>query len=225
GRVVRSGGGRDRLRPGVGGLRPRARGAGGGRLAAGRRLGARGLLPALLLLLHLLAGFLAPDVGREDGTELHLRGGRDRLLLLLRRAVRDGDDDVRVALGGHLGAGRALGVDALDADVPGLVELLLGDRTTTLDARLEDELGPSGEVEAELRGPRGVVLPHPVAEGADEDEDADEEPQEDPLGVVPLGIVLGPSSLRHVSPAPRRTRRRRGRRDRRPSSRWHAGRA
>ena len=63
------------------------------------------------------------STGRNCSCEDLLIASRD----LLRRDLRDADDDVAVALGGDLGAGHTAGVDALHDDVAGLVELLGGD--------------------------------------------------------------------------------------------------
>ena len=92
----------------VGGRRRRRRARGAGRRAARRRR--RRLRSA----------------GRhgEHGAELQLGGLADRVADLLGGDLRDAHDDVAVALGRHLGAGDTTGVDALDDDVAGLVQLL-----------------------------------------------------------------------------------------------------
>ncbi len=60
----------------------------------------------------------------ENRAELQLRRAADRVEGRLVRRAGDADDDVRPALGRHLGARDAVGVDALDDDVAGLGDLL-----------------------------------------------------------------------------------------------------
>ena len=92
----------------------------------------------------------------------------------------DGHDDVLAALGGDLGLGDAVGVDALADDVDGLVDLARAHLLAVLQHRLEDHLGAALEVETEAGG-RGAAAPAREAggEGA-EAEDDDEQRQQVP---------------------------------------------
>ena len=84
------------------------------------------------------------------------------------------------ALGGDLGLGDAVGVDALADDVDGPVDLALADRLGAGELGLEHELRAALEVEAEAGG-HGPAAPLRQAGGeAAEGEDDDDERQEAP---------------------------------------------
>ena len=105
----------------------------------------------------------------------------------------DAHDDVAVALGGHLGAGDATGVDALHDDVAGLVELLGRDGLPGHGLGLQDDLGAALEVEAELGGLLRVGPVDRPAEQAAQRHQKDQEPRQGSLGVGALG------GARHLS--------------------------
>ena len=75
----------------------------------------------------------------------------------LARGAGHAHDDVATTLGGHLGAGDAAGVNALDDDVARLCDLLGRDLAVPGEPWLEDDLGAALEVEAQLRGEAAVA--------------------------------------------------------------------
>ena len=111
------------------------------------------------------------------------RTGRNRSCEGLRMAssvrgvgrARDRHDDVAAALGGHLGLGHAVGVDALRDDVARLVELALVHLLAGVgEDRLEDHLGAALEVEAELGRPLGRGPGRRRGDAAEEDDHRDQ---------------------------------------------------
>ncbi len=135
----------------------------------------------------------------EHGTELHLGRLADRVADLLGRDLGDAHDDVLVTLRGDLGPGDAVGVDPLDDDVAGLVDLRGGGGLARGRLRLEDDLGAALEVEAQLRhGPAVTPDDRPgeqAAEGQDEHGEAEQRASRDAAGCGPPSQATSPARM------------------------------